>query len=288
MAPEQLRFFCKYITVVLKFGTSILFERIEAFIHRFTYKNLPSSQNVVVIGGSFAGAMLARRLAESLPSGYRVILIEKNSHFNYVFNFPRYSVVPEREHRAFIPYTGLMEKVPEGIFEQIQDAAVGIRAGEVELASGRCIPFAYLTIATGVSQNPPAKATASEKRDACNELRGLQNEIQEAKRIALIGAGPVGVQTATDIKTFYPEKEVTLVHSRQQLLSNFGKGLHEYVMPKLHNMGIEVKLGERLVPPSTVDGDVTELSFQDGTKEDFDLIVSVLTCSSDENSSGTY
>lgn len=36
----------------------------------------------------------------------------------------------------------------------------------------------------------------------------------KAKNIAVIGGGAVGVELATDIKSYYPEKSVTLVHSR--------------------------------------------------------------------------
>lgn len=275
MANDKLRVFGKYFPVFLNYGFSLLVQRIQALIHRYTWKNLPSSQNVVVIGGSFAGITLARRLAESLPSGYKVVLIEKNSHFNYTFNFPRYSVVPEREQRAFIPYTGIMANTPKGIFEQVQDVAVGVREGDVvEMASGRKIPFAYLAIATGVTQSPPAKLLACEKADACGELRVLQTRIQDARRIAIVGAGAVGVQMAGDIKSFYPEKSVLLIHSRQQLMSSFGVRLHEYVLGKLQTMGIDIMLGERPELPRTAAWEGGELTFKGVKDEQFDLIVS--------------
>ncbi|TVY41477.1 Fe-regulated protein [Lachnellula subtilissima] len=215
MANDKLRVFGKYFPVFLNYGFSLLVQRIQALIHRYTWKNLPSSQNVVVIGGSFAGITLIRRLAESLPSGYKVVLIEKNSHFNYTFNFLRYSVV--------------------------KDVAIGVREGDVvELASGRKIPFAYLAIATGVTQSPPAKLLAREKADACAELRALQTRIQDASQIAIVGASAVGMQIASDIKSFYPEKSVLLIHSRQQLMSSFGVRLHECVFEKLQTMGIDI------------------------------------------------
>lgn len=33
-----------------------------------------------MIGGSFSGVELAKRLIESVPTGYKVILVERNSH----------------------------------------------------------------------------------------------------------------------------------------------------------------------------------------------------------------
>lgn len=151
MSSEKLRLFSKYLPIFLKYALEFLYQRLQASIHRLTYRSLPFPQNVVIVGGSFTGTHLARRLTESLPSGYRVVLIEKNSHFNYTFNFPRYSVLQGHEQQAFVPFEGLFKGAPEGIVEQINDVVTGVREGEVELGSGRCVPYAYLAIATGAS-----------------------------------------------------------------------------------------------------------------------------------------
>ncbi|XMA09185.1 hypothetical protein WAI453_001976 [Rhynchosporium graminicola] len=65
-----------------------------------------------------------------------------------------------------------------------------------------------------VTQSPPAKLLSTERSGAWAELKVLQERIKESMDIALVGAGAVGVQLATDIKSFYPEKKVTLIHSR--------------------------------------------------------------------------
>ncbi|CZT47632.1 uncharacterized protein RSE6_08214 [Rhynchosporium secalis] len=77
--------------------------------------------------------------------------------------------------------------------------------------------------------------------------------------IALVGAGAVGVQLATDIKSFYPEKKVTLIHSRAQILSSFGVRLHDYVMEKLGKLGVEVVLEELPTLPKTTTWEPAEI-----------------------------
>jgi apoptosis-inducing factor 2 len=67
--------------------------------------------------------------------------VEKNSHFNYLFNFPRYSVLEGHEHKAFVPYAGLAKDAPKGIFELVQDLATNISDSEVELKSRERIKF---------------------------------------------------------------------------------------------------------------------------------------------------
>ncbi|KAL2069029.1 hypothetical protein VTL71DRAFT_15367 [Oculimacula yallundae] len=263
----------RYFSEILIYASGLLTQRIRALIHRHTYKSLPNPHTIVIIGGSYSGLFLSFRLAESLPSGYKVILIEQNSHFHHTFNFPRYSVLKGREQNAFIPHAGLFGKVPKGVFEQVRGKAVGIEEGKVVLEDGRVVEFDYLAVATGVTQAPPAKLISKEKEGARVELKVLQEEIEEAESIALVGAGAVGVQLATDIKSFYPEKKVTLIHSRAQILSSHGVRLHDYVMEKLGKLGIDVILEERPVLPRTASWEPAEIDFRDGRKQKFDLVI---------------
>jgi NADH dehydrogenase FAD-containing subunit len=199
-------------------------------------------------------------------------LIEKNSYSNYTFNFPRYFVLQQ----AFITYSGIARDAPKGIFQLVQNVATAIRDGEVELKSRNRVNFEYLAIATGSTQAPPVRLLAREKAGAYTELPGLQSQIKEAKSIAVVGGGLVGIQLAGDIKTYNPEKRVVLVHSRSQLLPNFGKRLHEYVMGKMDEMGVEVILDERLELLTTSDpkGSGILLRLKKDRSERFDLIVS--------------
>jgi NADH dehydrogenase FAD-containing subunit len=52
----------------------------------------------------------------------------------------------------------------------------------------------------------------------------VQETIRQSQSVAVVGGGAVGVQLSSDIKDFYPDKDVTLIHSRERLLSHFGDG----------------------------------------------------------------
>lgn len=278
MVPDTLRFYGTYFVVFARLAFVSLYQRLESFEHWYTWRETTSTRNVVVIGGSFSGVYLARRLANSLPTGYKVVLIEKNSHFNYLFNFPRYSVVTGHEHKAFIPFDSVTQGAPTGIFQRIQDVATQVRADEVILESGKTVGYDYLAVATGTAQTPPSNLAATGKAEGCKELRSYQGTIRTAQKIAIVGGGAVGVQMAGDIKSVYPEKRVVLIHSRDQLLQSFGSKLHEYVLPVLSRMGVEVLLNERPNLPDVTGMNVgpTAISFKSGCSEDFDLIVSCI------------
>ena len=152
-----------------------------------------------------------------------------------------------------------------------------VRDGEIELASGKCVPYAYLAIATGATQSPPAKLLASPKGEAGAELRVLQARVEKAEKVTIVGGGAVGVQLLADIKSFYRDKAVVLIHSRGQLLSNFGVRLHEFVVGKLGAFGMDVWLGERPAVPVDGNWESEELTFKCGRSEMFDLVVCILT-----------
>ncbi|KAM5441287.1 hypothetical protein MferCBS31731_003716 [Microsporum ferrugineum] len=276
---EALEFYVKGSRLVFGLIYTHIHQKILAVGHRWTYQETTSPKNVVVLGGSYAGVHLAQRLTESLPTGYRAVLVERNSHFNHLFVFPRCGVVPGVEKSAFIPYDGIAKTAPPGIFKHIQDSATAITPNQVQLASGETIDYEYLAIATGSWQPSPAKLTSTEKSGACEEMRASQDRIKHADRIAVVGGGPVGVQVATDIKSFFPQKDVTLIHSRSQLLPNFGPRLHEHVMKTLKQLQVNLILGER---PQAVTEGVKEmikdrhqeaLCFKDGRKQIFDLVI---------------
>jgi NADH dehydrogenase FAD-containing subunit len=250
-------------------------QQIQAVGHRWTWHDTENAKNVVIIGGSYAGIHLARRLSETLPTGYKAVLIERNSHFNHLYVFPRFGVVSGHEHTAFVPYDGIPSFGPRGILSHVRDSVSSLTPTQVRLASGKSIDYEYLACATGTWQPAPSKASSTEKAEACAELQASQKRIQHANRIAVVGGGPVGIQIATDIASYFPEKKVTLVHSRAQLLPNFGPRLHEHVYKTMKQLNIDVVLGERpQLNGNGADARPGTLSFRDGRTAKYDLVVS--------------
>lgn len=101
------------------------------------------------------------------------------------------------------------------------------------------IPFEYLAIATGTRLEEPAAMRYDDKASSVAYLRKHQDSVKRSKSITIVGGGAVGVQMATDLKEFYPEKEVTLVHSRAHLMPNFHEKLHGIIAKRFDALGIQ-------------------------------------------------
>ncbi|KAL4867242.1 hypothetical protein BDV12DRAFT_123343 [Aspergillus spectabilis] len=275
---EILTLFTKSLPFLVTLLLRSTLTRLLTLHHRLTYTPTASSKTILVIGGSFAGLQTVRRLSQILPSGYNILWIEKNSQLHYCFAFPRFSVAAGLglEAGAFIPYSGVEGAAVRGILRRVKGRVSEIQNGRVKMEDGEIIDidWEYLVIATGSSSGLPVRLSATEKEEGCVELRGVQERIKDSDKIAVVGGGAVGVELASDIKDFYPGKEVTLIHSRGEILSRFGGRLRGYALSALEQLGVKVVFNERPAVPgdeSLVRNAV--LKFKNGREEGFDLVI---------------
>lgn len=218
---------------------------ISSKINRWTYKLGDNPKTIVVVGGSFAGYHLAKQLAQTLPSGYRVVLVEKNSHFFFTWIFPRSTAIPDHIHKAFIPYLERPPWSPEGAYTFKRGTVVSIDSKKVFLEDGSEIEYEYLVVATGSHARYPSKLQATEKPECLKYFHDQQERIKKAQSVIVVGGGAAGMEIASDTKSKYPEKDVTLIHSRDRLLNQFGPLLHAKAKEALDTLGVKTYLNER-------------------------------------------
>ena len=211
-------------------------------------------KNIIIVGASFAGYFAAKIIATSLPpnSGCRVVVIEPHSHFNFTWVFPRFCVVKDHEHKAFIPYG---RYIPAELVRWVQARVQTVESTQVRLTNGSSIPYDFLLVATGsgASDGLPSRAGVNEKNDGVVLLREMQNRIESSEHLVVVGGGAAGVELAADAKALYPQKNVVLVHSREAVMNRFGLELQVAALDGLRGLGVEVILGERLVKENVDD-----------------------------------
>ncbi|KAJ6628777.1 FAD/NAD-P-binding domain-containing protein [Mycena sp. CBHHK59/15] len=233
--------------------------------------------NVVVVGGSYVGMKFIDTIAPEVHQTHNTVLIEKNSHFEHIFAFPRISAVPGFAHKAFIPYTNAFHASPPGSTSVVHGVASQILPEKVVLASGESVPYEYLVMATGTGFLPLLSRT---KVEGVAFAKALQERVKESSNIVVIGGGASGVQLVTDAKEFYPSKTVTLIHSRDQLMNRFHPELHSIVMKQLAATGINVILGQRVKMPPTglfpVTGPSYDIELSDGRLIHADVAISCI------------
>eukprot|EP00301_Raphidiophrys_heterophryoidea_P028131 c9998_g1_i1.p1 GENE.c9998_g1_i1~~c9998_g1_i1.p1 ORF type:complete len:384 (-),score=105.62 c9998_g1_i1:216-1367(-) len=174
-------------------------------------------EKVVIVGGGPAGYTVAAALDNQ---NLDVTLIEKLCVYHNSVSALRATVDETYRWQQFQPYSGLLKGKSSRV---VHGEVVGVEGGVVKLKDGTTFPYDYLVIATG-SQNPfPAKLEALDSvKEGIAKYSDVEEEISKAQQILIVGGGPVGVELAGEIKTYFPHKEVTILHRGATVLNNQG------------------------------------------------------------------
>lgn len=164
----------------------------------------------------------------------------------------------------------------------MQAKVVSLKSKELTLdrewKGSKQLSFEYLVAATGTRLAPPGSMPEDEKVTGVEYLKKYNQGIKNSKSVILIGGGAVGVQMACDLKEIYPEKEVTLVHSRQHIMPVYNEKLSDMIKERFAELGVKFVGGSRVnIPaggyPLGGTGEPITVSLQDGRTLTADFVV---------------
>ncbi|MFC4113339.1 NAD(P)/FAD-dependent oxidoreductase [Nonomuraea zeae] len=194
--------------------------------------------SVVVLGGGYGGVKAAKLLDDVAD----VTLVDPSDAFLHNLAALRALVAPEWLERIFLPYQRLLV---HGRY--LQDRAVAVDGRQVTLASGQRLEPDYLILATGSSYAFPAKIGEPDTAEAKAKARTAHEDLVSAERVLLVGAGPVGLELAGEIKAAFPGKHVTIADVAADILPGpFDQELRDELRRQLGELGVELKLGSPL------------------------------------------
>jgi apoptosis-inducing factor 2 len=139
-----------------------------------------------------------------------------------------------------------------------RDRAVRVAAHTVDLASGAQVTADYVVLVTGSTHRYPAKIDVPDSARGKDKLRGTHQALAAAGDVLLLGAGPVGLEFAGEIKAAWPDKRVTLVDPRPALaFGQFPAQFGAELAAQLAGLGIALLLGTSLRDqPPTAPGEL--------------------------------
>ncbi|KAF9946887.1 Apoptosis-inducing factor 2 [Mortierella alpina] len=222
--------------------------------------NTPShTTRVVVLGGSYGGVACINKLLQRLPKDSRVAitLVEsRDARYHCIASY-RALVQKDFAKNLWIPYTNLF---PAGSPHKIVRAKVEhvlhdhvLVAPTVDSSSDTSAPlqkieFDYLLIATGSMVPSPAKWRVTSSAKGIELMDQTRRDMEQCKRIVVIGGGACGVEIAGEIKYAFPDKSVTLIHDMPALVDypKFPDSFKNEARRYLEKQGVEVILNERV------------------------------------------
>jgi NADH dehydrogenase FAD-containing subunit len=209
-----------------------------------TGSNQAGKPTVVVVGGGYGGIAAAKALDES----HDVVLVEPKDAFMHNIAALRALVDPTWLPRIFLPYEGLLTNG-----RVVRDRAVVVDPGRVVTASGEEISADYVVLATGSKYPFPAKTDRVDTHHAQEQVRRAHQALDQADRVLLVGAGPVGIELAGEIRAVWPEKSIVLLDVADEVLGGPYKAeLKAELRRQLLETRVELILGSPLreAPPT--------------------------------------
>ena len=231
--------------------------------------------HVVIVGAGFGGLAAAKALA---GASVDVTVIDKRNH--HLFQPLLYQVATAALSPADIagPIRAILAEQRNARVLLDRVTGVGTKAQTVALASGKTVSYDWLILATGARHSyfgkddwgahAPGIKTVDDatavRRKVLLALERAETETDPERRKALltfvlIGAGPTGVEMAgaiaelahrsvsKDFRSITPHcSRVVLIGSEPRMLAAFPENLSTAARAAIEQLGVEVRLGERV------------------------------------------
>jgi len=228
-------------------------------------------QNILIIGGGGGGIQTAQALSKVLdPSQFSIQLVSDRPFHLHWPALIRAVVTNEGDFagQAIVPLDRTFQSGKAG--EVIIGQVARIEDGVAHLTDDRELPYDYLVLATGTTWSGPLVFPNDvEKKDQW--IENWHRKFAEAKSIVIVGGGAVGIEFAGEIKHFYPNKNITLIHAEEYPLNAaYPVKFRKYAAQRIREAGINLILNDRASLPS---GSTTSITTEKGVTVEADLVL---------------
>lgn len=222
------------------------------------------AHKVTIIGGGYAGIMLAK----SLEDDAYVTIIEPRAQWVHNVASMRALTDAALLDKTILPYDNLLKNG-----EVIQGRAQLIEGTTVTLDNGEIVSGDSVIIATGSNYASPFKVQDDDVAGYKETVTELAKKISAASRIAIVGSGPVGIELAGEIAVAYPHIEIDLVTADKALFPALPAKLGRRLAKQLTELGVNIHFDTMVKDLKHTDQAYTgQLTLPDGSTIDADLI----------------
>ncbi|MBX5204054.1 FAD-dependent oxidoreductase [Rhizobium sp. NZLR1] len=200
---------------------------------------------ILVIGGGAAGHQIAYQLRDVAS----VTLVDPKTYWEVPMAVPRLLVDPA----ALSARIGYGTFLGSGRHVQGKVVQLGEAAARVALTDGgeETLDFDYAVIATGSRYlDPLIKAQAPSEQERAAELQDMNQRLKAARSIAVVGGGPVGIETAAELRETLPGAKVTLIHAGRTVLDKAPSKFPAWAQQYLRSKDVEIIVNDLVVTPT--------------------------------------
>ncbi|KAJ5998147.1 hypothetical protein N7499_005474 [Penicillium canescens] len=271
-------------------------------------RTVSRSFRVLVIGGSYGGLAAALALidlsqgriarfnsnpdtkapAHRIP--IQITVVDKRDGYFHLIGSPKALACDRFASQAWTRFSDIPGlKSPDLSFIQGSVSSVDF-AGKVahiidaESKVNRTESYDYLIASSGLRRSFPTVPQSLRRDEFLNEAKEHMANVKSARDgVTIVGGGAVGVEMAAELKVLHPQQKITLIHSRNRLLSSepLPDDFAERALSLLQEAGVEVILGQRVIDTTAVDTEpenrVWSLTLSDGRQLKTGYVVSAIS-----------
>jgi pyruvate/2-oxoglutarate dehydrogenase complex dihydrolipoamide dehydrogenase (E3) component len=193
-------------------------------------------------------------LASRLAGDFDVTIVAPTNYFEVPMAMPRLMVQPGYADKAIV---SIADAVPKARHIHGRLVELTKAGGLVEGDGGdrRMVTAAIAVLATGSRFAGqfirPLSGVLEERKAGFHRLRA---SLSAARRILIVGGGPLGVEIAGEIVETWPGRSVTIVESGARILGGTANAASAHAAKFLTRRGVTLLTGERIESPSPRNG----------------------------------
>ena len=239
--------------------------------------NIPETdqKRIVIVGGGFAGLMLARKLSKN--KAFQVVLIDKNNYHQFQPLFYQVAMAGLEPSSIIFPFRKIFQKKKNVFIRVTEVTKINAEIKQIETPLGIC-NYDDLVLAVGATTNffgneeiekhaIPMKSlpeALSLRNAILSDYEKALSMIDFEQRqgyidILIVGGGPTGVEVAGALaemkkyvipKDFHEldstEIDIWLLQGGDRLLPGMSDEAGEGALKYLTDLGVQVRLGTRV------------------------------------------
>ena len=251
---------------------------------------MAKTHEIVILGAHHGGVntahYLLRHVIPTLSTltpdvSYHLTIVAPNTEFYWNVAAPRHLVSEELipSKSIWLSIASAFEKYDKNLFVFIQGKATALnpttRTVTVTTSANKTqnVTYSTLVIATGSSYASPIWQINESDAVTQAETARIRNSLKEAKTVLISGGGAVGVETAGEVGSYYPNKNITLLSGTTRLLIRLTAYNSAKAEHKLKILGVNTLHNLRVTSVKKNDDGTTTLGFSDGSTRPVDVFI---------------
>lgn len=196
--------------------------------------------NVVILGGGFCGATVAKILDSE--KNIKVTLIDKNPFFEYNPSAHKCITNPGYQQNIRVPFKRFLSNTMI-----INESIKRMLPSEVQTESNR-FEFDYAVCCMGSTYPVFLSNTKNVFRMTRSyQAKKIFKTLKKAEKILIVGGGYIGTEIAGELATKQPNIKLIMVHSHNRILERNRLYTSRYATKFLKNKGVQFIFNEKVV-----------------------------------------